>query len=131
MKRIAFCMSSWVLRTVVHSTSKPKVREYNEIVSEAKANDKELITRCKKYDCLVTPVTQEEALNLFAEGKWLIASETHQLQYLNKRKCKEMSKKLMKCNYRAIERWHDYVEEVQTKDIETIFGLQFFLNLCK
>jgi hypothetical protein len=131
MKRISFCMSSWVLRTVVHSAPKPKVREYDEIVSEAKANDKELITRCKKYDCLVTPVSQEEALNLFAEGKWLIASETHQLQHLNKRKCKEMSKKLMKCNYRAIERWHDYVEEVQTKDIETIFGLQFFLNLCK
>lgn len=130
MKRVAFIMNCWSWPGV-HSTPKPKVREYNEIVAQAKSNDKELIGRCKKYDCLVTPVTQEEALNLFAEGKWLIASETHQLQYLNKRKCKEMSKKLMKCNYLAIERWYDYVEEVQTKDIETIFGLHFFLNLCK
>ena len=131
MKRISFCMSSWVLRTVVHSAPKPKVREYDEIVAQAMANDKELTTVCKKYDCLITPVTDEEALNLFAEGKWLIASETHSLQYLNARKCKMMSKKLMKTDYTAIERWRDYADEVRDKDLETIFSLHFYLILRK
>lgn len=107
--------------------SKPKAREYSEIVSEAIAHDSSMVTLCKRYNCLVTPITNEEALNLFSEGKWLIASETHKLQFLNLRKCKQMSKKLMKLNYRAIERWHDYVSEVKDKDIETIFSLQFFL----
>lgn len=130
MRRVSFCVSSWSFRrTAAHSAPKPKVREYEEIVSEAFANDAALVGRCNKYDCLVTPVTPEEARNLLAEGKWLIASETHELQYLNARKCKMMSKKLMKCNYRAIERWHDYVQEVMDKDIETIFSIQFFLKL--
>lgn len=122
-------MSGWSFRRTAAQSPKSKVREYAEITSEAFANDAALIGRCNKYDCLVTPVTHEEARNLFAEGKWLIASETHELQYLNARKCKMMSKKLMKCNYRAIERWHDYVQEVMDKDIETIFGIQFFLKL--
>jgi len=123
-------MSYWV-KPITNSASKPKVREYNEIVAQAMANDKELTTVCKKYDCLITPVTDEEALNLFAEGKWLIASDTHSLQYFNARKCKMMSKKLMKTDYTAIERWRDYADEVRNKDLKTIFSLHFYLILRK